>query len=103
MPDLSWDVQLIRLTVFVKGLPSLDRQLWLDLTGEQPATRNLNPRASMLHEGGPSGPGKLLIDFQPFRLDLILTVADGPSLPEPEIRTLGPIDAILCWFRQRAE
>jgi hypothetical protein len=98
-----WDIESIRLTVFVEGLPNLESQVWLDLTGEQPAARNLNPRASALHEEGPAGPGKLVVDLQPLRLDLILALADGPSIPEPEIRTLGPIDTVVDWFRTKAE
>jgi hypothetical protein len=62
------------------------------LVGQPPETSTAKPNKSELQEVGPFGPGNLVLQFQPFRIDWVLT----PRLEDaPEKTWIGPFSEAL--------
>lgn len=95
-------VEVLRLTAFPADIiknPE-DYQWWLALTGESPENRTQSPRKAILHEEGPFKNGKLILETQPIRFDLVHTAQTFEEPPSNEIPTLGLFSDILQYFNE---
>jgi hypothetical protein len=98
----GWRVETLRMTGFVaEVIKDPERfQLWSAITGESPENKIQNPRKAMLHEDGPFKNGKLILDIQPIRLDLLYTAQASDLAESKEMPTLGLFGEIIGDFEQ---
>lgn len=98
----EWRVETLRMTGFPKEVIKEPEhyQWWFALTGESPENRTQNPRKATLHEEGPFKNGKLILEVQPIRLDLLRTAHISELVESTGIPTLDLFSNIIGDFEQ---
>jgi hypothetical protein len=106
-PLNEWRAEQLRLTVFTMPDAALRRpEWWAEITGAQPDESNTNPKKGSGLVSGDHEPGKLLLKWEPDRIDLVLAAKDidlETLMMQPEFATLGPAPEMFDLFAPIAE
>ncbi len=89
----TWKVRSLRLTVFLssEAAPRVSELRWEELAGAKP--ENVMNRGDQQYQEGPLGRGRLLLQKQQGRVDLLHAGFPQPEQPEDPVATLGTLEA----------
>jgi hypothetical protein len=95
----AWQAETLRLTAFPSPSAQIIRPTWWrDLVGEKPESSISQPRKGGLREEGPFADGKLVLAFEPTRIDWLYTpIADEKQQAEGFL-TIAPLRDALSAF-----
>jgi hypothetical protein len=106
-PLADWRAEQLRLTVFTMPTATNRRAEWWNaITGSEPDDTRSNPKKGSGVISGAFGPGKLVLKWEPDRVDLLLAPNEPDLeafLTEPEFSALGPAPEMLDVFVPLAE
>lgn len=99
LPIDKWEAESLRVTLFPTEPYNPDKQSWWsDLLGS-PADRIVRDRKTgSYHERGPFRGELLVLGMAHGRIDWILGIESGGSIPDDPLRTIGPFPSTLDKF-----
>jgi hypothetical protein len=97
LPD--WRVESLRLTAFPSPFTQIiEPTWWRDLQGEEPESRISQPRKGGLKEEGPFADGRLILGFEPTRIDWLYSPIVDEKPPPGGGLTIGSLDDAIMLF-----
>jgi hypothetical protein len=99
----TWKVRNLRLTLFLasEGAAKAGALQFEQLVNEKP--ESTMRRGDQEFQEGPLGPGRLLMQKQPARLDILFAGFPQPDQPEEPVATLGDFETAFPALRQIAQ
>ena len=99
----TWKVRSLRLTLFTASDPAAKAGSleWEELTGAKPD--NIMNRGDQNLQEGAFPPGRLVLQRQPGRMDILYVGFPQAEQPEEPVATLGVFEAALETFRSIAQ
>lgn len=103
-PSTEWRAQGFRLTAFpLPGSMPATLEWWRQAAGLEPDEQTTNPKKGSSITSGAFGPGKLILQVEPERVDwrLVPSDLDPANLPATfEVPVLGPLADVLQGFTE---
>jgi hypothetical protein len=95
----AWETQTLRLTAFPSPSAQIIRPTWWrDLMGNEPESSISQPRKGGLQEEGTYENGKLVLVFEPTRIDWLYTPMDDEKQQAKGFLTISPLHDALSTF-----
>ena len=94
----DWEAEHFRLTCFVQEAPQPNQNWWERICGSSPESTTIRMKGVHRVDQGKFGPGIVVLEIQPGRIDLVLSAFVGEQVPVTGFPVVGPHPKALIEF-----